>query len=57
MTKPLKNMGTSVRTKLLQLAKERGDDFQLVLLRFVLKQARLSVPWKATWPKGGPWSS
>lgn len=37
MTKPLKNMGTgtSVRTKLLQLAKQRGDDFQLVLLRYV----------------------
>ncbi len=35
MTKPLKNMGISVRTKLLHLAKQRGDDFQLVLLRFV----------------------
>lgn len=35
MTKPLKNVGTSVRTKLLQLAKQRGDDFQLVLLRYV----------------------
>lgn len=34
MTKPLKKVGTSVRTKLLQLAKERGDDFQLVLLRY-----------------------
>lgn len=35
MTKPLKNVGSSVRTKLLQLAKQRGDDFQLVLLRYV----------------------
>jgi predicted nucleotidyltransferase component of viral defense system len=35
VTKPLKNIGTSVRTKLLQLAKQRGDDFQLVLLRYV----------------------
>ncbi len=35
MTKPLKNVGTSVRTRLLQLAKQRGDDFQLVLLRYV----------------------
>jgi predicted nucleotidyltransferase component of viral defense system len=35
VTKPLKNVGTSVRTKLLQLAKQRGDDFQLVLLRYV----------------------
>ncbi len=35
MTKSLKNVGTSVRTKLLHLAKQRGDDFQLVLLRYV----------------------
>lgn len=35
MKKPLKNVGTSVRAKLLQLAKQRGDDFQLVLLRYV----------------------
>jgi predicted nucleotidyltransferase component of viral defense system len=35
MTKALKNVGTSVRAKLLQLAKQRGDDFQLVLLRYV----------------------
>jgi predicted nucleotidyltransferase component of viral defense system len=35
VTKPLKNVGTSVRTRLLQLAKQRGDDFQLVLLRYV----------------------
>lgn len=35
MTKPLKNIGTSVRTRLLRLAKQRNDDFQLVLLRFV----------------------
>ena len=35
MTKPLKEVGSSVRAKLLQLAKKRGDDFQLVLLRYV----------------------
>jgi len=35
VTKPLKNVGTSVRTRLLQLSKQRGDDFQLVLLRYV----------------------
>lgn len=34
MTKPLKNVGTSVRVRLLDLAKQRGDDFQLILLRF-----------------------
>ncbi len=35
MTRPLKDVVSSVRTKLLQLAKQRGDDFQLVLLRYV----------------------
>ncbi len=34
MTKPLKNVGASVRARLLHLAKQRGDDFQLVLLRY-----------------------
>jgi hypothetical protein len=34
MTKPTKNMGASVRTRLLRLAKERGEDFQLVLTRY-----------------------
>jgi hypothetical protein len=34
MTKPAKNMGASVRTRLLRLAKERGEDFQLVLTRY-----------------------
>jgi hypothetical protein len=35
VTPPLKDVGASVRAKLLQLAKQRGDDFQLVLLRYV----------------------
>lgn len=35
MKKPVKNVGTSVRTRLLKLAKERGEDFQRVLLRYV----------------------
>lgn len=29
------NVGARVRVKLLRLAKEHGDDFQLVLLRYV----------------------
>ena len=35
MTKQLKNVAASVQTKLLQIAKARGDDFQLTLLRYV----------------------
>jgi predicted nucleotidyltransferase component of viral defense system len=35
MTKrPLKDVGTSVRARLLRLAKDRGDDFQLLLTRY-----------------------
>lgn len=32
--KPLKNVGTSVRARLLRFARERGEDFQLVLTRY-----------------------
>lgn len=35
MTKKLKNVGASVRSRLLDLSKTRGDDFQLVLVRYV----------------------
>ena len=35
MTKKLKNVGASVRSRLLELSKTRGDDFQLVLVRYV----------------------
>jgi predicted nucleotidyltransferase component of viral defense system len=34
VTKPTKNVGASVRARLLQLAKTRGEDFQLVLTRY-----------------------
>ena len=34
MTKQLKNVAASVQTKLLQIAKTKSDDFQLVLLRY-----------------------
>ncbi|HKY36520.1 MAG TPA: nucleotidyl transferase AbiEii/AbiGii toxin family protein [Polyangiaceae bacterium] len=34
MTKQRKDMGASVRARLLQLAKQRGDDFQLLLTRY-----------------------
>ena len=35
MKSPAKNIGASVRARLLRLAKERGEDFQLVLLRYL----------------------
>lgn len=36
MTKiPRKDIGASVRARLLRLARERGDDFQLMLTRYV----------------------
>ena len=34
MNKPLKDVGAAVRARLLQLAKRRGDDFQLLLTRY-----------------------
>jgi predicted nucleotidyltransferase component of viral defense system len=34
MNRPLKDVGASVRARLLQLAKQRGDDFQLLLTRY-----------------------
>ncbi len=34
MNRPLTDVGTSVRARLLQLAKQRGDDFQLLLTRY-----------------------
>ena len=34
MTKIRKNIGASVRARLLRLARERGEDFQLVLIRY-----------------------
>jgi predicted nucleotidyltransferase component of viral defense system len=35
MTKSPKDIGASVRARLLQLARQRGDDFQLLLTRYV----------------------
>lgn len=45
MTKVPTNIGASVRARLLKLAKERGDDFQLLLSRYVNERLlhRLSV--------------
>ncbi len=34
MKKPVSNVGASVRARLLRLARERGEDFQLVLVRY-----------------------
>jgi hypothetical protein len=45
VTKAPKNLGASVRARLLKLAKERGEDFQLLLSRYVNERLlhRLSV--------------
>jgi hypothetical protein len=38
MVRELKNVGASVRAKLLTLAKARGQSFELVLPRFALER-------------------
>jgi predicted nucleotidyltransferase component of viral defense system len=38
MAKPIRNMGASVRARLLALAKERDQPFQLLLTRYVLER-------------------
>lgn len=38
MAKPIRNMGASVRARLLALAKERNQPFQLLLTRYVLER-------------------
>ncbi len=38
MAKQLKNVGASVRARLLQLAKASGQSFDLVLTRFALER-------------------
>src|ERR1700731_1969094 len=38
MRKPLQNMGASVRARLLNLAKERGQPFDLLLTRYALER-------------------
>ncbi len=45
LKKELTNLGASVRQRLLNLAKARGEDFDLVLTRFALERLlyRLSV--------------
>lgn len=45
MAKPIRNMGASVRTRLLNLAKQRNQQFQLLLTRYVLERLlyRLSL--------------
>ena len=49
MTKrPLKDVGTSVRARLLRLAKDRGDDFQLVLTRYANKRLLFRIGCRST---------
>jgi hypothetical protein len=45
MRKPLRNIGASVRVRLLNLAKERNQPFDLLLTRYVLERFlyRLSI--------------
>lgn len=38
MAKPIRNMGASVRSRLLNLAKQRNQQFQLLLTRYVLER-------------------
>lgn len=43
MTKAVKNVGESVRARLMRLAKSRGEDFQVLLTRFVNEPISLSI--------------
>ncbi|WP_311972637.1 hypothetical protein [Bradyrhizobium agreste] len=45
MRKPLKNVGASVRARLLNLAKERNEPFDLLLTQYALERLlyRLSI--------------
>src|SRR5688572_17216771 len=45
MTKPLRDIGASVRTRLMNLARERGQVFDLLLTRYALERLlyRLSI--------------
>ena len=45
MRKPLRNIGASIRARLLNLAKERNQPFDLLLTRYVLERLlyRLSL--------------
>jgi hypothetical protein len=38
MRKPLQNMGASVRARLLNLARERNQPFELLLIRYTLER-------------------
>ncbi len=38
MTKPPKDLGASVQARLRNLAQQRGDDVQALLIRFVLER-------------------
>jgi len=38
MAKKVKNIGASVRARLLKLSKEQGQSFELVLTRFALER-------------------
>ena len=52
MRRPLRNVGASVRARLLNIAKERNQPFDLLLTRYVLERLlyRLSIKDKAIRP-------
>lgn len=57
MTKPPKDIGASVRSRLLHLARKRGEDFQLLLTRYANEQLitanRLLPPAPPPWRGSG----
>lgn len=52
MRKPLQNVGASVRARLLNLAKERNQPFELLLIRYTLERLLYRLCKKASIAKG-----
>jgi hypothetical protein len=44
MPRPLRNVGASVRARLLNRAKERNQPFDLLLMRYVIEPKSMSSP-------------
>ena len=52
MAKEIKNLGASVRARLLKLSKENGQSFDLVLTRFACVQQQEDCSWYASCDMG-----
>lgn len=52
---PLKNVGASVRARLTDYARQRGDNAQL-LMPFLSLDAAITMS-SQQWPQGGPWTT